>query len=204
MAPEAAPLVWLDMEMTGLDPERHTILELALIITDAQLEVIAELGPLVVHQPEEVLAAMDPWCIEHHGASGLTEASRRSTLSLAEAEAQAIAFLERYVRPGEAPIAGNSVHVDRTFLARWMPRLHTCFHYRNVDVSTVKELARRWYPGLQAPKKAERHRALDDLRESIAELRFYREVIFRPPEEIRGPARDVPKEGSEAGAPPEE
>jgi oligoribonuclease len=101
-------------------------------------------------------------------------------------------------------MAGNSVHVDRTFLARWMPRLHACFHYRNVDVSTVKELARRWYPGLQPPKKAERHRALDDLRESIAELRFYREVIFRPPEEIRGPARDVPKEGSEAGAPPEE
>jgi oligoribonuclease len=204
MQPAGAPLVWLDMEMTGLDPERHTILELALIITDGQLAVIAELGPLVIHQPEEVLAAMDPWCVEHHGASGLTEASRRSRLSLAEAEARALAFLESRLRPGEAPLAGNSVHVDRAFLARHMPRLHDFFHYRNVDVSTVKELARRWYPALQPPKKAERHRALDDLRESIAELRFYRETIFREPEEIRAGAENVTKEGREAGAPPEE
>lgn len=197
-------LVWLDMEMTGLDPEHCTILELALIITDSDLDVIDECGPLIVHQPEEVLAAMDPWCIEHHGASGLTEASRRSTLTLAEAEAQALAFLERYLRPGEPPVAGNSVHVDRAFVARHMPRLHAFFHYRNVDVSTVKELVRRWYPDLDPPPKAERHRALEDLRESIAELRFYRETVFRPPEEIRRTQRVVSEEENAAGAPPEE
>lgn len=197
-------LAWLDMEMTGLDPERHTILELALIITDADLEVIAECGPLVIHQPEEVLAAMDPWCIEHHGASGLTEASRQSTLTLSEAEARALAFLERHLRPREAPLAGNSVHVDRAFIARHLPRLHDFFHYRNVDVSTVKELVRRWYPSLEAPPKAERHRALEDLRESIAELRFYRDTVFRPGGEIQAAQRSVPEEGKPAGAPPEE
>lgn len=204
MPSEVAPLAWLDMEMTGLDPERHTILELALIITDAELRVIAELGPLVVHQPDDVLASMDPWCIEHHGASGLTEASRRSTLSLPEAERVALEFLAARLRPTESPLAGNSVHVDRAFLARHMPRLHDFFHYRNVDVSTVKELVRRWYPHLQLPKKAERHRALDDLRESVAELRFYRSAVFLPPGEIRGRPPDVLHSGGEAGAPPEE
>ncbi len=196
------PLVWLDMEMTGLDPEKDTILELALIVTDAELEVVAESPDFVIHHPDEVLESMDPWCVEHHGKSGLTEASRRSTLTLAEAEAQALAFLSQHVEPRAAPLAGNSVHVDRTFLARHLPRLHDYFHYRNVDVSTIKELVQRWYPGLRAPKKAERHRALDDLRESIAELRFYRETVFRSREEIRLPLADVSESG--AGAPPEE
>ena len=195
-------LVWLDMEMTGLDPEKDTILELALIVTDAELEVLAESPDFVIHQPDEVLASMDPWCIEQHGRSGLTEASRRSSLTLAEAEEQALAFLSEFVAPRTAPLAGNSVHVDRTFLARRLPRLHDFFHYRNVDVSTIKELVQRWYPGLRTPKKAERHRALDDLRESIAELRFYRATVFRSPEEIQSAPADVSESG--AGAPPEE
>lgn len=183
-------LVWMDLEMSGLDVGRERILEIATIITDGQLEVVAEGPELVVHQSDEVLAAMDTWNTEHHGASGLTERVRASTIDEAEAQAQTLAFVQEHVGVREAPLAGNSVHQDRLFIAKYLPALNEHLHYRNVDVSTVKELVQRWYPdvfGLR-PKKKGSHRALDDIRESIEELRFYRRAVFvRPP-----PAEPVP------------
>ncbi|MCA9698820.1 MAG: oligoribonuclease [Myxococcales bacterium] len=173
-------LIWLDMEMTGLDPEREHVLEIATLVTNADLEIIAEGPDLVVHQPDAILDGMDAWCTEHHGASGLTKASRESTLDVAEAEAQTLAFLRRYCQPGKSPLCGNSIGQDRRFLVRYMPALADFVHYRNIDVSTIKELARRWYPDLPPLAKQEAHRALDDIRESIAELAHYREHVFRP------------------------
>ena len=172
------PLVWIDLEMSGLDPDRHVILEIATIVTDGELNVIAEGPDLVIHAEEAALAAMDAWCTEHHGASGLSAAVRASTVSLAAAEAQTLAFLRAHCEAGRSPLCGNSIGHDRRFLARHMPALAEFFHYRSVDVSSVKELVRRWYPALKAPAKQESHRALDDIRESIAELRFYREQVF--------------------------
>lgn len=176
---EPAPLVWIDMEMSGLDPDACRILEIATIITDARLEIIAEGPDLVVHQPDAVLAAMDEWCTRHHGESGLTDQVRASSTSEAEAERQTLEFLARFTQPGTSPLCGNSVHQDRRFIARYMPGLDAFLHYRLVDVSTLKELSRRWYPEVKAPPKRETHRALDDIRESIAELRFYRTAVFR-------------------------
>ena len=174
-----APLVWIDMEMSGLDPERCEILEIATIVTDGDLQVLEEGPDLVVHQPDAVLEAMDRWCTEHHGASGLSDAVRRSTISVEQAESQTLEFLERHCASGESPLCGNSVGQDRKFIARYMPRLDAFLHYRIVDVSSIKELARRWYPELPSPTKKESHRALDDIVESIAELRYYRAHIFR-------------------------
>lgn len=176
---DLAPLIWLDMEMTGLDPERESVLEIATLITTGDLEVIAEGPDLVVHQPPELLDAMDAWNTEHHGASGLTAQSLASTISVAEAEQQTLAFLRQHVQPGKSPLCGNSIGQDRRFLVRYMPELERFFHYRNVDVSTIKELTKRWYPDLPAFGKSEAHRALDDIRESVAELRWYREKVFR-------------------------
>ena len=176
---EPAPLVWIDMEMSGLDPDACRILEIATIITDARLEIIAEGPDLVVHQPDEVLAAMDEWCTRHHGESGLTDQVRASSTGEAEAERQTLEFLARFTQAGASPLCGNSVHQDRRFIARYMPGLDAFLHYRLVDVSTLKELSRRWYPEVKAPSKRETHRALDDIRESIAELRFYRTAVFR-------------------------
>jgi oligoribonuclease len=174
-------LVWMDMEMTGLDPERERIIEVAIILTDGQLKEIA-IGPtLVIHQSDEVLAAMDAWNTKHHGASGLMERVRQSPVTEAEAEAEVMAFLDQHVAAKERPIlAGNSIHQDRRFITRYMTRLDKRLHYRMVDVSSVKELARRWFPAAVAamPPKRETHRALDDVRESIEELRFYRQHIF--------------------------
>lgn len=169
--------------MTGLDPERERIIEIAVIVTDGELEVIVEGPNLVVHQPESILQAMDDWNRQHHGASGLIDKVRASTVSEAEAEAQALAFVAEHCAPGQCPLAGNSVHRDRRFLRRYMPALDAHLHYRIIDVSTVKELVRRWYPEqfARAPKKRDSHRALDDIHESIAELRYYRESAFRPP-----------------------
>lgn len=172
------PLIWIDMEMTGLDPDTERVLEIATLITDANLDVIAEGPELVVHQPDEVLDAMGEWCVEHHGASGLTELSRASTLDVAEAERLTLAFVQAHCKPGASPLCGNTIGQDRRFLVRHMPTLERFFHYRSVDVTTLKELCQRWYPALPGIVKAESHRALGDIRESIAELRYYREHVF--------------------------
>lgn len=176
-------LVWMDMEMTGLDPERERIIELAVLITDGELELVAEGPDLVVHQPDELLAAMDPWNTRHHTQSGLVEKVKASTVTEAEAEAAVVAFIDQHCPAKERPpLTGNSIHQDRRFIQKYMPRLDARLHYRMVDVSTVKELGRRWYPSIyeRRPSKQETHRALDDIRESIAELRFYRDNLFAP------------------------
>lgn len=179
---ESDRLVWVDLEMTGLEVERERILEIATIVTDGELNVIAEGPELVVHQPEAILAGMNDWNQKHHGESGLTERARQSRIDDAEAERLTLAFVAAHVGARSAPLAGNSIHQDRLFLARYMPTLEAHLHYRNVDVSTVKELVRRWYPTQYdaRPKKKGSHRALDDIRESIDELRYYRSAVFAP------------------------
>ena len=173
-------LVWMDLEMTGLDAETDVILEIATVVTDGDLEVVAEGPTLAVHRDEATLAAMDRWNTEHHTASGLVERVRRSEVSETEAEAVTLAFVEQHCARQSAPLCGNSVWQDRRFLVRYMPVLNAYLHYRIVDVSTVKELARRWHPQLlDAFKKKNTHRALDDIRESIAELKLYRERFFK-------------------------
>lgn len=173
-------LVWMDLEMTGLDPDRDTILEVATLITNNEIEAVAEGPVLVIHQPAHVLERMDAWNREHHGASGLTQRVLASTLSMAEAEKQVLDFVKTYCPERISPLCGNSICQDRRFLARYMPGLEAYLHYRNLDVSTVKELVRRWYSeGPSAPEKKHSHMALDDIRESIEELRFYRQHFFR-------------------------
>lgn len=181
MATDDDRLVWIDLEMSGLDVNRERILEIATIITDGQLEVLAEGPELVIHQPASLLDAMDAWNKAHHGASGLLDRVRASTLDEAEAERQTLEFVAAHVEAKAAPLAGNSVHQDRLFLAKYMPALTAHLHYRIVDVSTVKELVRRWYPEAfdARPRKKGKHRALDDIRESIEELRYYRRTAFR-------------------------
>ena len=174
-------LVWIDMEMTGLDPDVDAILEVASLVTDNDLTVIAEGPALAIHQAEELLAGMDAWNVEHHTASGLVDRVRRSPVSVAEAEAQTLAFVQRYAERHAAPLCGNTVWQDRRFLKAHMPTLDDWLHYRIVDVSTVKELARRWKPELtERFKKRNTHRALDDIRESVAELKHYRDEFFAP------------------------
>ncbi|EPQ5279922.1 oligoribonuclease [Pseudomonas aeruginosa] len=173
-------LIWIDLEMTGLDPDRDVIIEMATIVTDSDLNTLAE-GPVIaIHQPEEILAGMDEWNTRQHGQSGLTQRVRESTVSMAEAEAQTLAFLEQWVPKRSSPICGNSICQDRRFLYRHMPRLEDYFHYRNLDVSTLKELAARWAPQVRESfKKGNTHLALDDIRESIAELRHYRDHFIK-------------------------
>lgn len=169
-------LIWIDLEMTGLDTDRDHIIEIATIVTDSDLNTVAEGPVLAIHQPDDVLAAMDEWNTRQHGQSGLTERVRNSTITLREAELQTLEFLRQHVPPGRSPICGNSICQDRRFLAREMPELEAYFHYRNLDVSTLKELVRRWRPELLAGlRKSSTHLALDDIRESIAELKYYRE-----------------------------
>jgi oligoribonuclease len=172
-------LVWMDLEMTGLDPDRDTILEIATIVTTNDLEIVAE-GPVqAIQQAESVLAQMDQWNRKHHAASGLTARAAGSHITIADAETQTLDFVKRYCAEHASPLCGNSIYQDRRFLARYMPCLERYLHYRNIDVSTVKELVRRWYPaGPQPPEKRHSHLALDDIRESIAELRFYRDRYF--------------------------
>jgi oligoribonuclease len=175
-------LVWLDMEMTGLDPETDVILEMATIITDRDLNDVAEGPCLVIRQPEAKLAAMDEWNTTHHTASGLLERVRKEGVSREEAEAVTLAFLERHVERGQAPLCGNTIWQDRRFLVRHMPTLERYLHYRMIDVSTIKELARRWHPDLlNGFTKQNQHLALADIRESIAELKYYRSHFFKLP-----------------------
>ena len=173
-------LIWLDLEMTGLDPFTDHILEIATVVTDQELRPLAE-GPVIaVHQPEAVLAGMDDWNRTHHGDSGLIERVRTSTTDEAAAEVATLAFLAEWVPAGASPLCGNSICQDRRFLARFMPGLDAYCHYRNLDVSTLKILALRWAPTVAAGfKKAAKHQALDDIRESIEELRYYREHLLR-------------------------
>ena len=168
-------LVWMDLEMTGLEPERDVIIEIATIITDNDLNVVAE-GPVIaVHQPDMLLDAMDEWNTKTHGNSGLTERVRQSTLNARAAELKTLEFLQQHLAKGVSPLCGNSIHQDRRFLVKYMPELEAFFHYRNIDVSTVKELAKRWQPEVvKSFEKKGSHQALDDIRESIAELVHYR------------------------------
>ncbi|HMV72611.1 MAG TPA: oligoribonuclease [Pseudomonadales bacterium] len=173
-------LVWVDMEMTGLDPQRDRVLEIATIVTDAALAVIAEGPVLAIHQDDATLAAMDEWNTRTHGASGLVGRVRASRIDEREAERITLDFLAQHAAAGKSPMCGNSICQDRRFMAQHLPRLEAFFHYRNLDVSTIKELARRWRPEVLASlTKQGSHRALDDIRESITELRHYRDTFFR-------------------------
>jgi oligoribonuclease len=180
MTQDANNLIWIDLEMTGLDTANDRIIEIATIMTDAQLNILAEGPVLAIHQPDEVMEGMDAWNTRQHAKSGLTERVGKSTLTEADAEQQTIGFLDAYVPAGASPMCGNSICQDRRFMARCMPTLEAFFHYRNLDVSTIKELIRRWAPNsLNGFKKGGTHLALDDTRDSIRELRFYREHFFK-------------------------
>lgn len=173
-------LVWVDMEMTGLDPDKERIIELAAVVTEPDLTVVAESPVFVVHQPEEILQAMDKWNQSTHGKSGLIEKVRLSTLTEEQAQAHMVEFLSQHVQAGKSPLCGNSVSQDRRFMFRYMPELERFFHYRTIDVSTLKELARRWRPALlKGFEKKSKHEALADIYESIDELRYYREHFIR-------------------------
>ena len=172
-------LIWIDLEMTGLDPMEDRIIEIATIVTDKNLKVLEEGPVLAVKQSDEMLDGMDDWCTTQHGKSGLTDRVKNSSVSEATAEAVTIAFLEKYVPRGRSPMCGNSICQDRRFLARWMPELEEFFHYRNLDVSTLKELARRWAPEVsEGFTKESSHLAMDDIKDSIAELQYYRKTML--------------------------
>lgn len=172
-------LIWIDLEMTGLNPEKERIIEMATIVTDSQLNVIAEGPVLAIHQPDELLNAMDAWNTKQHNSSGLVSRVKASTVTEAEAEARTLEFLKQHVPAGKSPMCGNSVHQDRRFLYRYMPELERFFHYRHIDVSTIKELALRWAPQVYGGlEKSAKHLALDDIRESIEEMKFYRANLF--------------------------
>lgn len=181
MSDDERNLVWIDLEMTGLEPERCFILEIATIVTNGELETIAEGPTLVVHNTEEQLETLSDWSRETFTESGLLERVRASTVDAAEAERQTLAFVRQHCAERTAPLCGNSIHTDRAFLYHRMRRLHDYLHYRNVDVSSFKEVLRRWYPDAYSPPtKAGRHEALADIRESIEELRYYRQAFLKP------------------------
>lgn len=174
--PSSENLIWIDLEMTGLDPDKERIIEIATIVTDKDLNILAEGPVLAVSQPQSLLDAMDEWCTTHHGQSGLTQRVIESNVTDQQAEAETIAFLEKWVPKGQSPICGNTIGQDRRFLVRYMPELHEYFHYRNLDVSSLKELVKRWKPEiLPGFVKKNKHLALDDIKESIEELEYYRE-----------------------------
>ena len=189
-------LAWMDLEMTGLDPARHTIVEIATLITDDELELVAVGPDLVVSATPEQLADMDEVVRTMHTRSGLLAAIEASSLTLAEAGDATLSFLRQHIpEPGSVPLCGNSIGTDRRFLAAWLPDIDTYLHYRSIDVSTIKELARRWYPDAygKAPRKVGSHRALGDIMESVSELRYYRDTVFRPA---------TPPPGSAPASPP--
>jgi oligoribonuclease len=191
-------LVWMDLEMTGLDHTRDVIVEIATIVTDDQLDILAEGPDLVIHQPDEALAALDPVVQDMHTKSGLLDAIRASDVSLADAGAATLAFIREHApEPRSVPLCGNSIGTDRRFLAAYLPEIEEYLHYRSIDVSAVKELVRRWYPKIaQArPQKVGHHRALDDVRESIEELRYYREHVFIATEPVEEPLPVDPPAG---------
>jgi oligoribonuclease len=174
-------LVWVDMEMSGLQPETDRILEIAMIVTDGDLNIVAEGPVLVLHQQDAILNGMDAWNKGTHGKSGLIDKVKASTLTESEAEAQCIAFLKQHVKAGISPMCGNTIHQDRRFMNRYLPKLEAYFHYRNIDVSTVKELCKRWHPEIaKGFSKQQAHTALADIIESVEELRYYREKVFTP------------------------
>jgi oligoribonuclease len=180
MAQDPSRLIWIDMEMSGLDPDRERVLEIAVVVTDTELNTVGEAPVLVLHQSNDLLDAMDDWNKSTHGKSGLVDRVKASTLAEGEAEERLLAFLTDLVPPRTSPMCGNSVHQDRRFLARYLPRLEAFFLYRNLDVSTLKELARRWKPQIMAGlTKHGRHEALADVYESIDELRYYREHLLK-------------------------
>jgi oligoribonuclease len=180
VAQDANNLIWIDLEMTGLRPDADRIIEMALLVTDSALNVVAEGSVMAIRQPREVLDAMDSWNKGVHGRSGLVERVLASAIDEAGAEQRALEFLAQHVPTNTSPMCGNSICQDRRFLARWMPRLEAYFHYRNLDVSTLKELVRRWKPELaKGFSKESKHEALADVLESIAELRYYREAVLK-------------------------
>jgi oligoribonuclease len=173
-------LVWIDLETTGINDRTCSILEIATIITDKDLEIVEEGPSLIIHQPDGILKNMEPWCVDQHGGSGLTEASRQSKVSLADAEEQTLTFVRKHCLRGQAPMCGNSIGFDRRFIMHHMPKLNDYLDFRNVDVSSLKELVYRWYPGVvEKVVKKSTHRSLADIRESIEEMRFYRQHVFR-------------------------
>ncbi len=177
----ALNLAWIDLEMTGLNPDRHVIIEIATVVTDPDLNILAEGPNLALRRSKEEMASMEAWSARTHGASGLLDRVRESNMDVADAQRQTLDFLRDWIPSGASPLCGNSVHHDRRFLRREMPDLEAYFHYRIVDVSTLKELVRRWYPGEASPSsKPEAHLARDDVLESIAELRRYRDRVFSP------------------------
>jgi len=179
MSPSPDNLIWIDLEMTGLNTDADRIIEIATVVTDSQLTILAEGPTIAIHQPDQVIQAMDDWNTRQHGQSGLIDRVRRSDYDEATAEQETLSFLERWVPAGQSPMCGNSICQDRRFLHRCMPQLETYFHYRHVDVSTLKELAKRWNPDLVKEfRKEGSHLAMDDVKESIRELRFYRERLF--------------------------
>ena len=180
MAQDQNNLIWLDMEMTGLNPETDRIIEVAMIATDSQLNILGQSPVLVIHQPDSVLDGMDDWNKNTHGKSGLIDKVKASTLGEAEAEATLLAFMADYVPARTTPMCGNTIHQDRRFMVRWMPQLEEYFHYRNLDVSTLKELCKRWKPEVaRGVVKRGKHEALADIEESIEELKYYREHFIK-------------------------